>query len=99
MTNKFTELVVRTASPFSLFQVNKQKQRGFAQDVDVTTVYEHGWKDSAHFKWMLPDGRYWLICGIPGTHHIRSIVVAHPKATIKKMKEFDLAKWRKEQSS
>ena len=96
---KFAELIIRvTDAPITLFQVkpsaDKQKKRGFAQDIDVSTVYEHGWIDSDHFRWYVPDGRYWVIQGAPGEHHICSITAKDGKCTYKQMKEFDLQKWR-----
>jgi hypothetical protein len=30
---------------------------------DVTLNFEHGWQDSEHFFWMVPDGKYWVIQG------------------------------------
>jgi hypothetical protein len=91
---KFTELTVRViASPVALYQVKELSDRKHV-DADVSTVYEHGFVDSDHFRWFVPDGRYWLMQGMPGEHHICSIVVEHPKIEYKKMKEFDLKRWR-----
>jgi hypothetical protein len=99
---KFAELIIRVkAAPMTLYQVKKskdEKKRGISKDVDVSTVYEHGWIDSDTFRWFVPDGRYWVIQGIPGENHICSISVKGGKCEYKQMKEFDLQKWRDEQS-
>ena len=97
---QFAELVIHVkAAPLVLFRVVKPtSKRGVSQDVDMSTVYEHGWIDSDHFRWYVPDGRYWVIQGEPGEHHICSITATGGKCTYKQMSEFDLKKWRDAQS-
>ena len=101
-SEKLTELVIRVITPpVTLFRIAPGKPTGgMAKDVDVTTAYEHGWKDGNHFKWMVPDGRYWAIQGLPGASDpmLCSIVVDGGKITKKQMNDFDLKKWRAEQS-
>jgi hypothetical protein len=95
---QFAELVIHVkAAPLVLFRVVKKPadgKRGFAQDVDMSTVYEHGWIDSDHFRWFVPDGRYWVIQGEPGEHHICSVTATGGTCVYKEMTEFDLKKWR-----
>jgi hypothetical protein len=94
---KFAELIIHVkAAPLVLFRVVKKStdERGFAQDVDMSTVYEHGWIDSDHFRWFVPDGRYWVIQGEPGEHHICIVVAKNGKCVYTEMKDFDLQKWR-----
>lgn len=68
---KLAQLKIRvnnTKEPVRLFCVEHDGKK--VKDVDVTTKFEHGWFDSSHFQWWVPDGRYWLsvgkssVCGI-----------------------------------
>jgi hypothetical protein len=61
---RLTELKVWIVEPPVVVSRMEQDTEGKTKKVDVTNLYERGWVDSEHFKWLVPNGNYVIEQGI-----------------------------------
>jgi hypothetical protein len=64
VNERLTELKVWILEPPVVVSRMEQDTEGKIKKVDVTNLYERGWVDSEHFKWLVPNGNYVIEQGI-----------------------------------